>query len=204
MSDECWLRHDAQLVGVSHPDRIIELVVIPYDTEATVAWAGRMVSERIARGAFDGIDRRPNRIRLNRDHDVQRTCGKAVALHTGRKEGLVAEVRVARTPLGDETLELADEHCLDASAGFAPMEGGMRWDGRDAYTVTRAHLDHIAMTPRPAYPDAKVLAVRHATKYAVLPDGPPLRAGSETSNMEIWRSWCIEDRLERLVRSAKL
>ena len=58
------------------------------------------------RGAFDGIQRRPNRIKVNRDHNLERTVGKAVAFHPSRDEGLVAEVKISRTLLGDETLSL--------------------------------------------------------------------------------------------------
>src|SRR5262245_48632740 len=120
----------AQQIGVSFPERTIELVVMPYETEALVGYSGRMVKETIARGAFDGIERRANRVRVNRDHDVKRTVGRAVSFHPSREEGLVAELRIAQTPLGDETLTLADEDMLDASAGFLPMPGGEKWEGR--------------------------------------------------------------------------
>lgn len=184
---ELWHR-DAQLTGVSFAERTIELIVIPYDAEALVGWDGRMVTETIARGAFDGIERRANRVRANRDHVLERTVGRAVALHPGRDEGLVAEIRIARTDLGDETLTLADDGCLDASAGFLPMPGGMQWEGRDAYTVTKAWLGHIALTPEPAYETARVLAVRHAT--AVTP--APLSA---TPRLDEWRALVAADRL---------
>src|SRR5262245_2308847 len=111
-----WLRA-AEVVGVSYPKREIDLIVIPYDTETTVRYQGRRMVETIARGAFDGIERRANRVRVNRDHLLERTVGRATAFHPSRDEGLVAELRIARTPLGDETLELAEEGCLDASAG---------------------------------------------------------------------------------------
>jgi len=185
MSEEPQFWHrDAQLVGVSFPARTIELVVMPYDTPALVPWEDRMVRETIARGAFDGIDRRANRVRVNRDHVLQRTVGRATAFHPARDEGLVAEVRIANTELGNETLELAADDCLDASAGFLPMDGGMRWDGPNAYTVTKAWLGHIALTPQPAYEDAKVLAVRAAVVSA-----------SRTPNLDEWRALLASDRL---------
>src|SRR4029077_6248918 len=74
------LFRSATQIGVNYPDRIIELVVMPYETETLVERDGRMVREIISRGAFDGIERRANRIRVNRDHDVTRTIGRAVAL----------------------------------------------------------------------------------------------------------------------------
>jgi HK97 family phage prohead protease len=188
---ELWHR-SAELVGVSFPQRTIELIVMPYETETVVPYQGRMVREVIARGAYDGIERRANRVRVNRDHKAERTVGRATAFHPSRNEGLVAEVRIARTELGDETLTLAEDGILDASAGFMPMPGGMEWDGRSKYRVTKAWLGHIAMTPDPAYEDAKVLSVR-ATQ-------PPANA-SNTPNLDEVRGWLLEDRLQRGVWS---
>ena len=154
----------AEQIGVSYPDRTIELIVMPYEKETVVAHQGRMVTEVCARGAFDGIERRANRIRVNRDHDVKRTCGRAVMFYPQRPEGLVAKVRIAQTELGDETLTLADEEMLDASAGFLPMPGGEKWETRSRCRLTKCWLGHIAMTPDPAYETARVLAVRHQEK----------------------------------------
>lgn len=184
---ELWLRA-AEVVGVSYPKRAIDLVVIPYETETTVVYQGRSVVETIGRGAFDGIERRANRVRVNRDHSMERTVGRAVAFHPGHDDGLVAELRIARTPLGDETLELAEEGCLDASAGFAPMPGGLTWDGPTRYRVTKAFLGHIAMTPDPAYPDARVLAVRAHDPAT----------GGGTPNLDLVRGYLIADRLAAL------
>jgi len=156
----------AELVGVSFPERMIELIVMPYEREAVVAYQGRMIREIVSRGAFDGIERRANRVRVNRDHDVTRTIGRATRLHPSREEGLVAEIRVARTELGTETLALADEGLLDASAGFLPMPGGEVWRDRTHRRLTRIWLGHIAMTPDPAYDQARVLAVRNAEPLA--------------------------------------
>ncbi len=184
----------AQLQTVRFADRIIELVVMPYESEALVPHDGRMIREIVSRGAFDGLERRANRIRVNRDHDLQRTIGRAVAFHTNRDEGLVAEVRIAQTVLGDETLQLADEGILDASAGMLPMPGGASWHERR--TLRRLHkvwLGHIALTPDPAYVDARVLAVRSAGA-AALPglEAPP------TPNLDRVRSWRLADEFATL------
>jgi len=149
--------------GVDYPKRTIELVVMPYDTETTVDQPyGRMVIESVAAGAFSGIQRRADRIRVNRDHDLQRTVGRTMALHPSRDEGLVAEIRIAKTPLGDETLSLADDGCLDASAAVRRLDNGMEWTrDRSRVRLTKLWLEHIAMTPDPAYETANVLAVRN-------------------------------------------
>jgi hypothetical protein len=57
-----------------------------------------------------------------------------------------------------ENLELAKDDCLSASAGFRCLEE--RWQGRDTRLVVKGWLDHIALTPEPAYETADVLAVR--------------------------------------------
>jgi HK97 family phage prohead protease len=184
---EPWKRA-AEVVDVSYPDRTVKLVVIPYETPTTVEWKGRPVTETIARGAFNGIERRANRVRVNREHERLQTVGRAVAFHPAADQGLLADVKIARTPLGDETLELAADGCLDASAGFLPMKGGMQWQNRDSYQVTRAFLKHIAMTAEPAYDTANVLEVRSAT--VVTPSGTP--------NLDLARSWLLERRLASL------
>lgn len=176
---------------VSFPTRTIELIVTPYETEAQVLIGGRTVTELFSRGAYEGIERRANRVRVNRDHDVTRTVGRAVALHPSRQEGLVAEIRIAKTDLGDETLQLADEGILDASAGYRPMAGGEKWETRSRVRITRAWLGHIAMTPDPAYETARVLAVRSA-------EGLPAAAELPRPNLDVVRGWLLADRLRRL------
>lgn len=183
----------ATLTGVSFPDRTIELVVMPYETEALVPFQGRMVREICSAGAFDGIERRSNRVKVNRDHDITRTVGRAVRFWPSREEGLVAEVRIAQTVLGDETLQLADEEILDASAGFLPMPGGETWTGRALRRLTKCWLGHIAMTPDPAFETARVLAVRA--------NGREAEAAAEvlepsTPNLDQVRAWLYENRHE--------
>jgi HK97 family phage prohead protease len=157
----------AATLEVRHPKREIDIVAVPYDEPAEVFEDGRWVTEDIARGAFDGIERRANRIKVLRGHNVDvlddlapNVIGRAMTMHPDRDEGLVATLRISHTSLGDDTLELADDGVLDASIGFAPMTDGIRWNTRSARTITRAFLHHIALVPYPAYEGANVLAVR--------------------------------------------
>jgi HK97 family phage prohead protease len=151
----------ASTVDVSHVRRTIELVVMPYETPTSVAHHGRTVTEIVSRGAFDTIARDGGRVRVNRDHDVQRTIGRAVKFDPNRHEGLIGEVRIARTALGDESLALADDGILDVSAGFGVLSGGERWETHSRRRLTKLWLDHVALTPIPAYESARVLAVRN-------------------------------------------
>lgn len=171
----------ATSLGVNHPERVIELIVIPYDTEALVDQPyGRPVFESVARGAFDGVEGRPNRIRVNRDHQLARTVGKALSLHPSRTEGLVARLKIARTDLGDETLALAADDCLDASASFESRPSWMTWNRtRDHVRLTKCWLRHVALTPDPAYQGADILAVRQRS------DPPP--ATPRIDDLLAWR-----------------
>jgi HK97 family phage prohead protease len=180
---EPWKRA-AEVVDVSYPDRVIKLVVIPYEQPTAVQWQGRTVTETIVRGAFNGIERRANRVRVNREHERMQTVGRAVTFHPGGEQGLLADIKISRTPLGDETLELAADGCLGASAGFLPMKSGMQWQNRDSYQITRAFLKHIAMTSEPAYEGAEVLEVRSAV--------PAAAVVSATPNLDEYRSWRLE------------
>jgi HK97 family phage prohead protease len=175
----------ATQVGVSFPKRQIELVVMPYETETRVVHRGRLIREIVSHGAFEGIDARHRRIAVNRGHVIDQVVGKAIALHPSRREGLVAELQIADTDLGRETLALADEGLLDASAGFGVPDGGEAWPERDLRRLNRLWLDHIAMTPDPAYKTANVLAVRDASGAA----GP-----EATPNLDLVKGWILADR----------
>lgn len=144
--------------SVSFPDRTVEAVVMPYEQETTVHHRGRMVTEVISRGAFNGIQRR--KILANRDHDITKTVGQCVTLHPNDPDGLVAEIKIANTDLGTDTLILANDGLLDLSAGFMPINGGETWETRDRRRITKAWLGHVAFVPEPAYDGARVLAVR--------------------------------------------
>lgn len=190
----------AELAGVSFPQRTIELVVMPYEQTAIVAYHGRMIEEVCSRGAWDGVEARAGRIRVNRDHEARRTVGRSLAFYPSREEGLVAEVRISKTELGEETLALADDGALDASAGFALMHdpatrrikpGAEVWESRSRRRLNHLYLDHIALTPEPAFEDARVIAVR-AQEAQVQP--------VTNRNLDALRLLELQDLYERLDR----
>jgi HK97 family phage prohead protease len=179
----------AQLSGVRFADRIIELIVAPYESEALVPYAGRMIREVFARGAFGNIDPARRRVTANRDHDFQRSIGKAVGIRD-EDDGLVAEIKISPTPLGDETLQLADDGILDASAGFRISADGEQWlERRSLRRLTKVWLHHVALTPDPAYEGARVLAVRTPTTPVALTDTP---------NLDAVRNWQLQADFARL------
>lgn len=160
----------AQTLDVRFPERVVEIIVTPYEEPTPILRRnGEWVVETFARTAYDGIERRASRVKVNRDHDLARTCGRAIALHPSRDVGLVAELRISETPLGDESLALAKDGALDASAGFRPMD--VTWNReRTECRIERAWLHHIALTPDPAYDGANVLDVRSALGDEVVAD----------------------------------
>lgn len=178
-----------ETVAVSWPNRTIEVIVTPWEHEAVVDdYPGRgLVTEVFSRGAYDGIETRPNRVRVNRDHIAERTVGRALTFSPKHERGLVAELKIADTLLGDETLQLAADDCLDASAGWRPMPGGLRWEARNRVRVVKAWLGHIALVPEPAYEGARVLAVRADSPTAAEP--PQL-----TPHRDELQAWLFEVR----------
>jgi HK97 family phage prohead protease len=170
---------DAPVVGVNFDQRTVELVVVPYEEEAVIEYRGELWKETFLRGAFDGVEQRTDRIPANRDHDHTRLTGRAVALHPSRIEGLVGEVRMADTPLGNETLELAHDDMVSGSAGFGVRGSDQILnrnvsDGLPKRQIVRAFLDHIAFVAAPAYAGARVLAVRDEEQPRSAADLPQL------------------------------
>jgi HK97 family phage prohead protease len=182
----------ASLSGVSFPNRVIELIVAPYETMTKVLHRGRLIDEVISTNAFRGIERRGNRVRVNRDHDFTRTVGRAIRFHTSRREGLIGELRISKTELGDETLALADDRVLDASGGFALLKENGRvkedaevWETRDRRRLNHLFLHHIALVPDPAYETATVLEVRSAQQMGAPPPAPT--PNLDRLRIDMWR-----------------
>jgi phage head maturation protease len=154
----------SQVLGVNFKDRIISVVVVPYEEPALVPYHGEVWEEVFSRAAFTKRD--PQRtIRVNREHDRGRTVGKVVRFDPTDRRGLVADIRIAATPLGDETLILASEDMLSASVGFGvnPRTGQILNHATRTRRIIDAVVDHISLVEAPAYTGAKVLAVRSST-----------------------------------------
>jgi HK97 family phage prohead protease len=167
-------RSAGAILDVRFPDRVIELLAVPYDEEAIVEHRGRAVRERISPGAFAGVEVRASKdrkgnVKVNLAHDRERVIGRAIALRPEDPRGLVAEIRISNTAAGNDALELAADELLDASVGFYPLPGGEVYSpDRTKRTITRAYLDHIALTADPAYTEAKVLSVRRARELELV------------------------------------
>lgn len=181
---------EAAVVGINFAQRIVETVAVPYEEEAVIEYRGELWRESFDRGSFDGIETRAGRIRANRGHDKNRTVGRAINLFPSRDEGLVGEIRIAPTPLGDETLALADEDMLSLSAGFGVRGSDQVLDRSDPSNlpkrrIKRAFLDHLAFVESPAYAGARVLAVRDDEEPPTGANAPAL----DTPNLDEVLTW---------------
>jgi phage head maturation protease len=177
---------DSSVAGVNFAQRVIDLIVVPYEESALVEYRGEIWHEMHLRGAYDGIEKRPNRVRANRDHDDKRLVGKAIKFFPSRQEGLVAEVRISQTPLGDETLALANDDVLGVSVGFAARGRDQEFERRTmTRRIKKGFVDHIAFTPTQAYVGASVLAVRSGLSLPTAAELPML----ETPGLDELRAW---------------
>jgi HK97 family phage prohead protease len=163
---------NAVIDSVNFADRLVRLIVVPYSERATVLFRGRVVEEEVEPGAFDGITAAKTHVTANRDHDHTRVIGRAVEYITDDPRGLIADVRVSQTPLGDETLRLADDGVLRGSIGMLVKDTDQRLLG-GLRKIKRAFLDHIAFVPNPAYAGAEVLSVRQAQEAALAESETP-------------------------------
>jgi uncharacterized protein len=160
------------------PERTIVLRAVPYNKAALVDDGEGPYFEEWAHGVFRSSVAAPHRVSLNWRHgqDALSFLGKATLLRE-EPDYLHAEYRVARGKVGDHVLDLVGDGALDgASIEAIPLPKGTTWgtrpDGARFAVRQRALLLGTALTPMPAYADAKVLAVRE--DGPVEPQGTPL------------------------------
>lgn len=147
--------------AVDVSERLVTVIAVPYNEPAQVMYRSEVWNEIFMRGALDSVAAAPHRVRVNRGHDKERTVGKVMQFWPDREEGLVAEIRVAKTPLGDETLALAEDDCLSLSVGYGVRLSGQELDRRSmTRRINKAYLDHLSFVESPAFAGAKVLSVR--------------------------------------------
>lgn len=183
---------DAGVGDVNFSQRIITVIAVPYEQPTKVPYRGDVWDEVFHRGSMDGIEKRPNRVRANRDHDKTRTVGKVVNFWPQRDEGLVAEIRIAQTPLGDETLALADEDMLSSSVGFGVLPENQRLDrATKVRHINKAYLDHLSFVEAPAYAGAQVIGVRSESGLIVPEQSIATPNLDQFTADELWR-WASE------------
>jgi phage head maturation protease len=185
MPDLLWraaeLAEPAPDVEPASDGRTVDGRLVPYDTAATIPDDRYgTYTETWARGAAIATD--PLLVYAWHDPVTGErgpTIGRAVAT-AQRDDGFHATLRVADTEAGRDVLALAREGLDGVSIEFAPHTDAWSDDHR-AVTRQRAVVSAVAFAPRPAYPDARVLALRSQpeeevavpTLTPVEPDVPP-------------------------------
>jgi len=144
--------------------RTLEGTLMPWGQPASIVEPGSRYVEVFVRGAFDGTD--PADVPLTRLHP---RTGADLPIGVGVEfDDQPARLRgawhVSDVEEGNEVLELArDKVPLGLSVGFAEVHGGSRWNhARTHVERVKATLDHVAVVRAPAYPGARITAVRGA------------------------------------------
>ncbi len=143
-------------VEVRADGRTLVGTVVPYGVETRI---GSYV-ESFARGAFEGTDSAAVPLLVAHRHAAL-PIGHAATLHD-EPERMAGEFTLSETRDADEVLSLArDGVPLGLSIGFAPGEDRWTPDRRKVLRV-RATLAEVSVVGLPAYPGARVMAVRAA------------------------------------------
>jgi phage head maturation protease len=160
----------ANVDDVDFGQRIITVCAVPYEQPAQVFYKRELWNEVFTRTAFDGIEGRQKRIPVTSclqvpdiNHGQGHIVGRVLEAFPNREEGLITDLKISRTERGDETLELARDEALSVSVGFLvkdPYRDEILDRRSKTRRVNRAFLDHLAFVGQPAYPGAKVLAMR--------------------------------------------
>lgn len=155
----------ANVDNVDLDQRIITVIAVPYEQETEIMYRQEIWKEVFTRTAFNGLDPETRRIPVNREHNPEHLVGKVIETHPDHNDGLITDVKISHTDRGDETLELARDGVLSASAGFMVKRPADQSLDRRSMTrrIRRAFLDHVALVGAPAYEGAKVLAFRNST-----------------------------------------
>jgi hypothetical protein len=162
----------ASVVGTDAPQRVIEVLAVPYEQEAIVEYRGEVWRESFERGAFDGIETRPveKKVKVFRDHaagthlrgtSTSGLVGLVQSFDSQHSDGLLGQVKIAKTDLGEETLELARLGVLGVSVGFGVRGSDQILNRADrTRRIQRAFVDHLAFPDNGAYESARVIDVR--------------------------------------------
>lgn len=174
MSNEILCRNDATVQDVNNKQRIITVLAVPWEQEGDIIWRGEAWREVFTRGAFNGLENSAGRIRVNREHTKGDTVGRVVRADPSDPKGLVMDIRVVRTPRGDETLALAEEEMVSASVGYFVKQPSdvVLSKNKMLRRVNRAFLDHLSFVESPAYEGARVLSVREAPNGLTVVETP--------------------------------
>lgn len=144
--------------------RTVVGIAVPYAKPQRI---DERLTEQFARGAFKHQLRAAHRVKFAREHlSLGGSLIGRLDVMRDDASGLYIEARVARTPLGDETLALLEDGALsDLSIGFRARQD-RRLPGNVIERVT-ADLREVSVVLEGAYGEgALVAAVRSADEQA--------------------------------------
>jgi HK97 family phage prohead protease len=149
---------------VSTDERIVGGIAVPWNEVSRLT--GDSVGERFLPGSLTRtVKARGTRLKLyrgNHGHDMV-PVGVPVSIDPRHADGLWTTWRIARTPVGDQTLEEVREGLLDSfSIGFRDLTPpGKRRSAVDGVReIHEAELGEVTLLPSGAYDGARVLEVR--------------------------------------------
>jgi HK97 family phage prohead protease len=148
---------------LSSEGRTLDVRVVPYGITAEVSDDHRTVyREEWAPGCFDDQLVAGHRLKvlLNVEHErgIRGIVGKGISLRS-ESNGLHGSFEVLRSGAGNTTLELVQDGILDGVSLEALPKKSIRTMNGVVRRV-KAHLVNVALCRTPAFPEARVLAVR--------------------------------------------
>jgi uncharacterized protein len=164
-------REYAADLQVRDDGRTLVGIAIPYGTQAEIVEGRSRYTETFAPGAFADAGPHP----LTATHPrtgAELPIGVSVELRD-QPDGLHGAWHVSDIELGNEVLILVrDGVPLGLSVGF--LESRSRWNAQHTRVErVAATLDHVAVVRSPAYPGARVEAVRTAAERSKYPVAVP-------------------------------
>lgn len=143
--------------------RTLVLACVPIDRPAWVSDGGKPYREVFRPRAFRHVMAAPNRVELRYRHGTTGApFGFGVELRE-ESDALVGTFRIAPSADGDQLLALVrDEQLTGVSVGYLAGESRETRDADGPLTerLNVRQLAEVSLTNAPAYPDARVLAVR--------------------------------------------
>ena len=125
------------------------------------------------------------RVKIYVHHDKHHAVGFAAEL-VDTDEGLDYVAKIARGPLGDEALTMAEDGVWDG-ASVGPHEG-VKFALRDGvYHAVHYPLREISLTPQPVFDDARVTAVsmsHHTKEGNNMPENDPTTEAAQPTTLD--------------------
>lgn len=187
--------------SVNRETRIVEGMGMPYG----IVGEKFGLKFRFLPNSLKWNERNPGRVKLLRQHNMERPLGYAKTL-SNTASGLRTRFKVARGTEGDEALQLAEDGVLDGmSVGVDfDLSTDATFNSHDeVWDVHRADLREVSLTPIPVFDDARLTHVaasreeastmdecakcgqRHAPNVACPPQPQPANQPSDQQGMAL-------------------